>query len=533
MTGPKPWSDMPELALDLIFLSVGLTYLGDMVMVCKSWKRIACREGFWKSMVKQEFGILPDTLPEHVNSWEEYTRLLYCQRVLLVELGPGSPRELLFQDKAGNLRPPRGVKQISMSKLVDCMDGKMTEIYVYACVMVTRELLLWATTDIAGPILEHESHATYEAGFKGKHVVDHVAQDVAGALVSTVDGRLYESSAWGRSFERHFVADFQQVQLPSESRVLSFEIGCNGVRTAAMADGCVYVWGVVFGLLYEQVGVDPPSMFGLGEGSPLVVSSGQMAAVEKPVELKFEELAENDQIVEVVAGSAHCLARSKAGDVWVWGFNGCDTNGTPIKLASVPTKVGCPTMSRLCNAHMMETHDNQLFAYSEFVCGGISCPIWTPMYNLQYDGAFGPAEPNPWPWVDGELGTVKAHSREMLEMPLPQSMPLTAGCVGYTKHSEGCLRIHVYSDEECRNIREPLRVYPMFDVGPGVSFGKSGNLYYGHSGCVVVKDVRRAMMRDQFYVVDLRMLGLPPADYLTVEKPCGGWLLVSISSLRS
>lgn len=529
MTGPKPWSDMPELALNAVFLEVGLSFIGDLVCVCKQWWKLTTREGFWKGVVQREFHVMTDVLPGHIKTWQEFAKTLHFQRVFLIGLGPSPPKELRFQDKTGALSNPRGVIHFTVSKLVDCMDGKMTEIYVYMCIMASNELLLWASTDISAPVVVQKAVASYTASFKGKHIVEHVAQDVSGALVSTIHGELHESVAWGRNFDGHFVADFEKVEFPSGAGVLCFKIGCNGVRVVALRNGIVYVWGKVFGLLYEQVGVDPPSMFGLGEESGHVVTVGQMAAVEYPLELTFQDLVRDDQIVEFVAGSAHFLARSKGGDVWVWGFNGCDATGSPIKLASVPTKVVCPKITKLHNAHMMETNEGKLLAYSEFVCGGSNHPVWTPMYNLQYDVVFGPAPSNPWPWEDCELKTVRAHSRDILEMPLPSDRPLPVGCVGYTKHGEGCIRIHVFSDDECKNIREPMRVCPMFDVGSEVLFGRSGNLYYGCDGRVVVKDVSRALMRDQFYLVDLSALGIPSGRSLIMEKPFGGWLLAVVS----
>lgn len=529
-TGTVSWTEVPELALNSVFLEIGLKSLQQCLLVCKRWLNLKNQDGFWRGLVKSEFGVVQDDLPPNVRSWAEYAKMLHTQKVFMLELGPKPPKEISFiygnddDDDDDKEVIPRGLLDVSMSKVMDCIDGDVREVFVFMCVTASSELLLW-TGDVFGGIDVQGAFDSYTAAFKGQNKVDRFVQEVSGAMVSTHGGELYETVAWGHKSTGAFVVDFERVPLPSGGGTVSFAMCCSGVRVAVVADGSAYVWGKVFGLLFEQVGVDPTSLFGLGEGSPHVVPDGALVTVNFPVKMQFEGMVDGDGIVQIMAGNSHFLALSGHGHVWAWGFSGCDNAGLAIKIASAPKRMACPAIKKLHNAYLMETSDGKYLAYAEFVCGGDNHLMWTPMYNLQYDAAVGPAAPNPWPWEGGELGAVRAHARVIGEMPLPSAEPMTAGCVGYTKHNEGCLRIHVYSDDECKTCQEPLHVRPMFDIGTDIRFGKRGNLYFGSDGRVVVKDVRRALVKDQFYLLDLKSLGIPGGGSLTIDRPCGGWLL--------
>ncbi|GMH45535.1 hypothetical protein BSKO_13492 [Bryopsis sp. KO-2023] len=523
-TDTEPWTEVPELALNSIFLEIGLRSLQQCFLVCKRWLDLKNQDGFWRGLVKSEFGVLRDDLPADVKSWAEYAKLLHTRKIHMLELGPKLPKEISFKYGNDGEGIPRGLLDVSMSKVMDCFNGDVKEVFVFMCITASSELLLWAGDMFSG-IDVQVAFDSYTAAFKGLHAVDRMVLEVSGAMVSTHTGQLYETVAWGHKSTGAFVVDFEQVHLPGDQKVVSFAMCCSGVRVAVMADSSVFVWGKVFGLLFEQVGVNPSSLFGLGEGSPNVVPDGALVTVKSPIQMQFHDIAEGDGIVQIVAGNSHFLALSRCGEVWAWGFSGCDDSGAAIRISDSPKKMTCPAIKTLHNPYMLETVDGKLLAYAEFVCGGGNRLMWTPMYNLQYDAVFGPAAPNTWPWEEGELGVVRAHAREIGEMPLPSAEPMTAGCVGYTKHNEGCLRIHVYSDDECKTSQEPLHVRPMFDIGSNISFGKKGNLYFGSEGRVVVKDVRRALVKDQFYLLDLKSLGIPLGGSLTVDRPCGGWLI--------
>lgn len=530
MTNGVSWTDIPELALNTIFMKLGLHSLGQCFMVCKRWLGMKDQDEFWKALVKSEFGFVRDDYPAHVGSWAGLARFLHTQRISLIELGPKQPKEIKvnYSTEVGF----RGLLDSKMCKVMECVNGDIREVFVFMGVTASNELLVSVNEDMCETIDAFGAFESYSGAFQGWHCVEDTALEVSGAMVCTFDGELYQTTTWGHveSGPGDFVVEFQKVDVPSDEKVISFAMCCSGVRVAALAGGSVFVWGKVYGMLFEQMGMDPCTLFGLGEGSVHVVSDGPSVMVTSPVELQFVDLPQGDTIVQVMAGNSHFLARSQSGSIWAWGFSGCDSWGTTIQIASMPALVACPAIQMMHNSYMLETLDAKLLAYAEFVCGGGNQPIWTPMYNLGYGVAQAPEMPNAWPWIGGALGAVRAHGREIGEMPLSVTEPLASGCVAFTRHNSGCVRLHVYSNEECMTSQEPLHVHPMFDMGPEVHFGTKGNLYFGGNGRVVVKDARRPLVKDQFYLLDLKSLGVPTGGHMSIERPWGGWLLTLSTS---
>ncbi|GMH34548.1 hypothetical protein BSKO_02382 [Bryopsis sp. KO-2023] len=519
------WEDVPDLALGCIFLRVGLPSLTDAFLVCKSWCKVHDQEGFWRGVVKREFGAAHEKLPKRMNSWKRYAQFLHQQKTYLIELGPNAPTLLCFEDEMGVIRRARGLMDAKIVKVVDGARAGGQDLFCGTCITAAGEILLWLVHRPTQLVKTLDASNSYTAPFKGKSVVSDLVQDRNGALVLTQEGDLFETRSWPSVPSENFHVEFDQVPVPS--RVVSFALCCAGVRAAVLDDGCVYVWGEVKDSLFEGVGTKGVSLFGLGPECPFAVRTDSATSIPTPQKVAFDSAAASAcKFVEIVAGKAHFLTRSNSGDVWAWGFGGLNKKRGRIEITSSPIRAA-RNIRKLHNGSMMECTGGNFYAYLEFVCGGETRPIWTPMYNFQYDLSSKPCSPNAWPWVDGELGVVRAHSREISEMPLESPVPMSNGCIGFSKQNAGCIRVHVCSDEECQTWSDPVQVSPMFDIGPGIFFGVEGNMYFGSQGRIVVKDIRRPFERDQFYLVDLQSLGIRQ-ELFSVHKPCGGLLLALV-----
>lgn len=524
MSAPD-WEDVPNPALISILLEVGLASLPDALLVCKRWHGADDQDGFWLGVVRREFGVVQETLPRGFVTWKRFAQFLHQQRTYLVELGSNVPTPLRCEDQFGAVECARGLKDVRIEKVVDGTRTGHEDLFLGTCVTAAGEILLWFASSPTQTVRLADASNSYSAPFKGRKIVSQHVQGKRGVLVLTRQGDLFKTRPWPVDINADFHVEFER--LPLVSRVVSFDLCSAGVGAAVLDDGSVHVWGEIQDPSMEDLDARAIALFGLGLERPIATYTSSVVSIATPQRVLFDQAAKPEpEFVQVVAGKAHFLVRSNSGDVWAWGFGGFNNMTGSMEINSLPIRAA-RGIQKIHSGSVMECTRGNLYTYLEFVCGGETRPIWTPMYNFQYGPSSKPSSPNAWPWTDGKLGVVRAHSRDLSEMPLDSPVPMSSGCVGFSVQNAGCIRIHIHIDEEFQTWRDPVQITPMFDVGPSLSFCAQGNMYFGRRGQIVVKDIQRPAERDRFYLVDLRSLGIQQ-ELHSVYKPCGGLVLVMV-----
>lgn len=523
------WEDLPCIVLLDILARLGPEHLGNSFLVCKQWSSFSQVEILWFNTLCREHKLLHPILPPRFETWREYSRYLRKQSFHVLMIGLDNPSTLRLENETGSRTEARGVMEIKLTNIRVWVESNLKSRHVFMCLMASQELLMWYVDSFIEPFNIVEGMQSYSAPFKQGNAVVGFALEACGALVLTQDGSLYDTVSWNMGKLKGRFASFERVRFESPASVISYAISSAGVKTAVLESGLVYVWGTVCQSLVDYIGKDAFRIFGLNpDTQQMKHKPSSCISITTPCQVLPDPSTDVEaDFVEVTAGKVHFLARSKNGNVWTWGVSGRPKDSADSVVAHPPNLIHT-NAAKLCSGSILQNRGGKLYAFQEFVCGD-ELSLWTPMYNLQ-NGDREPAAPNPWPWRDGKFGALQMGSREIDETGNRSETQLYPGYTRYSKHGTGCIRIHIYSDNNCQTYGHPLQVLPMFDVGPDVQFSSQGNMYFGSRGQIVVKDVKQSMSRDQFFLMDLRQVGIE-GKVVSIQKACGGLLVAAVTPL--